>query len=98
MPTTDEFRARLREWLEKAEREGKKHLDVISGNLHRAVGGYPAPDHQMPKCCSVMKSEMQDGDEILPGAPPSGKGATLEIHYLLGNRFCKADSKAQQSP
>ena len=49
------------------------YIDVNAGELHRAVGGYPGPGHNMPGCCAVMKAAMKVGDVVL-GGPPSGIG------------------------
>ena len=58
------------------------YIDVNAGELHRAVGGYPGPGHNMPGCCAVMKAAMRVGDVVL-GGPPSGIGASLTIRYRL---------------
>jgi 5-methylcytosine-specific restriction protein A len=77
-PFEEALAARLR----KAERAARAFEDVVSGDLHRTVGGYPGPSHRMPACCSVMTRAMRRGDRIIT-APPSGKGATLTIRYRL---------------
>jgi len=83
-PTAKDFRAELGRWLALAQRTGHPHVDIKSGDLHRRVGGYPAPRglHRMPTCCHVMKGEMVNEDKVIC-APPSGKGATLVIRYRL---------------
>lgn len=58
------------------------YVDVTSGVLHRAIGGYPGAHHAMPTCCVVMLAAVHDGDEIL-SMPPKGRGATLTIRYKL---------------
>ena len=58
------------------------YVDVTSGVLHRALGGYPGAHHAMPTCCNVMMAAMHDGDTIL-SMPPKGRGATLTIRYRL---------------
>ena len=37
---------------------------------------------QIPACCSVMYTEMQEGDEVME-EPLSGQGASLTIRYRL---------------
>jgi len=81
-PTADDFRAELAKIFEEAESKGYSHVDVMSGDLHRRVGGYPGPDHRMPVCCSVMRRAMKPGDQILE-EPPRGAGARLRIRYHL---------------
>ncbi len=76
------FAEELNKILEQASHQGKEYADVISGDLHRLVGGYPGANHRMPTCCKVMYSYRKDTDEVLY-APPSGKGATLKIRYWL---------------
>lgn len=83
MPTADQFRAALNDLLNKGRQGGHATVDVNAGDLHRRVGGYPGPKHSMPVCCSVMKSVAQQvGHEVL-FSPPSGKGASLTLRYLL---------------
>jgi len=83
MPTADQFRTTLNDLLNKERQDGHSAVDVNAGELHRRVGGYPGPKHSMPVCCSVMKSVAQHvGHEVL-FSPPSGKGASLTIRYLL---------------
>ena len=62
------------------------YIDLTSGDVHRAVGGYPAEDgnHRMPVCCDVMYAAMRGDDKVL-SAPPSGKGATVTIRYYKKN-------------
>jgi len=82
MLSAEDIRAVLKRRLAEAASQGKQHLDVKSGDLHREVGGYPAQDHRMPLVCEVMKGEMKPGDQIIV-QPPSGKGAPLTIRYCL---------------
>lgn len=79
-PKSEDFKKQLNLWFEKAVSEGKKFLDVKSGDLHRAVGGYPGSNHNMPGCCSVMYQNMKEGDEVL-AAPPGRLGASVLIRY-----------------
>lgn len=71
----------LRQKIE-AKRKGEKFIDLVSREVHMAVGGYPGQNHRMPICCSAMYSVMSDGDQVLE-TPPSGKGAYLTIRYFL---------------
>lgn len=82
MPTKDEFRDELNARLRRATERGAKEIVVNSGELHRALGGYPGQGHQMPSCCDVMHEAQRPTDEIM-SAPPSGRGATLSIRYRL---------------
>jgi hypothetical protein len=80
--STDTFRQALRERLMEAEAEGLPRIAIRAGDLHRAVGDYPGPNHRMPMCCSAMRSLMQPGDRLL-FEPPKGNGANLEVEYSL---------------
>lgn len=82
MPTTEEFKMVIRLCMLIAQRSNLKFIEINSGSLHRAVGGYPGPDNRMPICCNAMRNMMQDGDEILE-TPPQGQGANLTIRYKL---------------
>lgn len=57
-------------------------ITIRAGDLHKALGGYPGPNHRMPICCSAMYQAMDIGDEIVK-APPKGRGANLYIRYRL---------------
>ena len=61
---------------------GHSSVEIVSGNLHRSVGGYPGRNHRMPMCCSAMRQAMRPGDVVI-ASPPKGQGATLRIRYLL---------------
>lgn len=82
MPTTDDFRRALQDEFRAAQEEGRKSAQITSGDLHRKVCGYPVTNHRMVPCCNVMHEEVRAGD-IIVSSPPSGKGASLTIEYLL---------------
>jgi 5-methylcytosine-specific restriction protein A len=82
MPTSEDFRDALRARFARGEALGLTFVEIISGELHRGLGGYPGPTHRMPSCCAAMRAEQRGGDETLH-APPSGQGATLHIRYRL---------------
>ena len=81
-PNTQDFQNELNNILMSAQKQGAPYVDAVSGDLHRRVGGYPAHNHRMPPCCSVMKRNMKADDRILQ-EPDSGQGATLIIRYKL---------------
>lgn len=81
-PNSGEFSEALRLKLQEAAESGLSYIDINSGKLHRAVGGYPKPTPRMPICCAVMRKEMRSGDSIL-AQPPKGNGANLTIRYQL---------------
>lgn len=77
-----DFQTALAKIFADATAAGEKSIDVLSGSLHNTVGGYPGTGHSMPTCCLVMYDQLRPGDIIL-GAPPKGKGATVRIRYQL---------------
>lgn len=82
MLTKEDFENKLLEMLREAQEKGQSYVDITSGDLHRAVGGYPGHDHRMPLCCHIMKKLMMGKDQIIH-QPPSGMGATLVVRYYL---------------
>ena len=81
MPSADDFRRELRQQLISAERKGIRDIEVNAGQLHRAVGGYPKPSPRMPNCCSVMRQEMRNGDEV--SSERHTDGASFTVRYRL---------------
>ena len=82
MPKAIDFRRELHARFRQAQDTGAGYVDVVSGDLHRAVGGYPTPEPRMPNCCSVMHQEFDpDRDEIL--SEKLSNGARLAIRYKL---------------
>ncbi len=81
MPSADDFRAELRAQIDRARRQGRPHVEINAGELHRIVGSYPG-DHRMPVCCEVLRSEQKEGDELVY-SPADGNGASLTIRYKL---------------
>lgn len=83
IPTVEDFRIGLDKILKKSQNEGKSHIDIISSDLHRMVGGYPNKgNHRMSTCCFIMRKSMQRNDMILY-EPRCGKGATFKVRYVL---------------
>ena len=87
LPTKADFRNELRSQLRAAEQRGEPWLAINAGALHRKLGGYPAPFHQMPSCCDAMYDKMGPHDVRLPGGPKKGKGASLTIRYALPRQY-----------
>jgi hypothetical protein len=81
MPKAADFRVELRHRLQAAQDDGRQHFDISAGELHRAVGGYPEPDHRVPMCCSVMRQEQRPGDAVVSERPTDGPRFT--IRYRL---------------
>jgi hypothetical protein len=86
MPTADEFRAELAAQIDRALKQGRPHVEVNAGELHRTLGGYPGQSHHMPICCSVLREEAHIGNAEVVYETPSGAGAALTIRYMLPRR------------
>lgn len=82
LPTAQEFRGEISKRLAWAEKKGWDYLILNAGQVHRDVGGYPAPNHRMPTLCRVMMQMKTPRDEVLY-RPRLGIGAGLEIKYRL---------------
>ena len=55
--TEEDFELKLLDLILDAENKGLEFVGIVSGDLHRLVGGYPADgEHRMPVCCQVMKN------------------------------------------
>lgn len=78
-PTAQDFRDKLNAIFSSAS---SSSVNVVAGDLHRAVGGYPSKNHRMPLCCREMREAMKAGDVIMY-EPPSGEGSTFHIRYKL---------------
>jgi len=76
------FEQALRSQWREAQDRGDDHVDVVSSELHRLVGGYPGSSNRMPMCCDAMYAAMGPGDKVLK-APPKRKGASVVVRYRL---------------
>lgn len=84
--TPESFRAELRAQIGRAERQGRQHVEINAGELHRLIGGYPASPgapHRMPLCCSVMRDELERGNAEIVFQTESGQGSSFTVRYLL---------------
>lgn len=76
------FSAALEKLLTAARKRGEGFVEVNAAALHRAVGGYPGPQHHMPLCCHVLRGAMGP-DDFVVREPRSGSGPTLTLRYHL---------------
>jgi hypothetical protein len=82
-PTSEDFRTELNAQIQRATRQGRPHVEINAGELHRVVGGYPGESHRMPMCCQAMRDELRNGDATVVFETHSGNGAALTIRYDL---------------
>ena len=80
--TTQQFKDAILLKLTSATSEGRDSITIHAGKLHEELGNYPGRNHTMPCCCNAMLALMTVRDRIIT-QPPKGKGANLEIKYLL---------------
>ena len=80
--TTETFTNEIKRIIDEARNKDEEYVVIKSGDVHRAVGGYPERNHSMPSCCEAIYQLMRARDEVL-AATPKGKGATLTIKYYL---------------
>lgn len=82
----DKFQDELSAEIERAHRQGRNHVEINAGELHRIVGGYPSrlgvPD-RMCRCQNVMREEFRRGQaEVIHQAGEVDPSA-LTIRYEL---------------
>jgi len=83
---SQDFRIELNAQIDRATRQGRPHIEVNAGELHRTVGGYPpktGSSHAMPSCCEVMRSEFRKGRAEVVHETDSGNAPAFTIRYEL---------------
>jgi hypothetical protein len=86
MPSTAEFCAEIDAQISRASKEGRPHVELNAGEIHRAVGGYPPPageNHAMPACCAALRSRRDPSRDEIVFETESGQAAALTIRYTL---------------
>jgi hypothetical protein len=86
MQNSEDFRAELKAQIDRAINQGRKHIEINAGELHRAVGGYPplsGKNHSMPSCCGVLRDELSKGNSEIVYATESGNSASLTVRFNL---------------
>lgn len=69
--------------LARGQEQGRAHVEINAGELHRQLGGYPGRAHQMPVACAALRAAMQDGDSV-SFEPPAENGAAFTVRYVMG--------------
>ena len=87
MPRAEDFREELQAQLQRAHKQGRRHIEVNAGELHRKLGGYPPKAGEraanLPSCCAVMWAEHDRGKAKVVFQTDSGRSASLTIRYRL---------------
>jgi 5-methylcytosine-specific restriction protein A len=81
MPSIEQFREEARAQIARAKRQGRLHVEINAGELHRTLGGYPGPSHSMPSCCQAMRDEYEIARDVVVYETNSGNGAAFTIRY-----------------
>lgn len=81
MVTMDDFRKELHAQIERALNQGRPHIEVNAGELHRVVS---PSENRMPMACNAMRQakELYPHNEEIH-APPSGDGPSLTVRYVF---------------
>jgi hypothetical protein len=80
MVSINHFRQGLLTRIERATNGGQLDVLVNSGELYRALGGYPGSTHGLPSCCDAMQQELRLGDTMVLDRT---NGAGMTIRYVL---------------
>lgn len=80
LPDRQAFETALHDVLARADEQERQSAEVNAGELHRQLGGYPGPSHQLPLCCAVMRQAMRPGDEVThQGADAADAALTIRF-------------------
>ncbi len=86
MPSTNDFRNEVKAQIGRAMKQGRPHIELNAGELHRKIGGYPTKSgqsHSMPSCCGAMRDEYKLGNAEIIHETESGQAPALTIRYHL---------------
>ncbi len=79
--TADDLRQYLDELFAEGKKKNQEYLDLVSGDIHRAMG----MKNRMPQVCRIMYEKMEAGDKVLH-TTPSGMSSTIKIRYFFRDR------------
>jgi len=82
MVTQEDFANEINAQIDRAAQQGRPHVEINAGELHRLLGGYPGPNHRMPVCCEAMRKIQEPSDKLV-FSPPEGNGASLTVRYSV---------------
>ena len=79
-PDREGFETALHDILARADEQERQSVEVNAGELHRQLGGYPGPAHQLALCCAVMRQAMRPGDGVThQGADAADAALTIRF-------------------
>jgi hypothetical protein len=79
MPSSDDFRTEVRAQIARAILQGRPHIEINAGEVHRKLGG----PNRIPILCNVMRQEARYGRSENIFVPERGDGASLTIRYYF---------------
>jgi 5-methylcytosine-specific restriction protein A len=74
-----DFRKELLAQISRAANQGRPHVEINAGELHRIVS---RDENRHAMACRAMRELQLPTDEIV-FAPPSGDGASFTLQYKL---------------
>lgn len=79
MAAMEDFRKELQAQIGRAERQGRPHVEINAGELHRVVS---PTENRHPMACSAMRELQKPTDQTIH-APPAGDGPSFTVRYSL---------------
>jgi hypothetical protein len=79
MATMDDFREELEAQIARAAKQGRPHVEINAGELHRVV----TPDENLHSIACEAMRQLQSPDDQVVHAPPAGDGPSFTIRYML---------------
>jgi hypothetical protein len=79
MVTMNDFREELQAQIKRAIGQGRPHVEINAGELHRVVS---PSENRHPMACAAMREFQKPSDEVIH-APPAGDGPSFTLRYML---------------
>lgn len=79
MATMKDFRDELEAQIARAAKQGRPHVEINAGELHRVV----SPDANRHRMACVAMRELQQTSDVVVHSPPAGDGPSFTIRYSL---------------
>lgn len=79
MATMEAFRKELDAQISRAEKQGRPHVEINAGELHRVV----SPDENRHRMACVVMRELQRPSDQVIHSPPAGDGPSFTVRYAL---------------
>jgi hypothetical protein len=86
VPSPDDFRDEIAAMIDRAAKQGRPHVEINAGELHRKLGGYPQKHnkyHHIPSCCEAMRAEFRRGNAEVIYETKSRWAASFTVRYNI---------------